>query len=153
VKVVKTKKKVIIILTTLFLVLVIVSWVLDKNPALLDADYAFRTVGYSMFPAQRPNDLVLVREGIEGIQIGNVICFRKWCESDYYLVGHRVMEIQIYPYLAFKTKGDFNKFSDGWISEKDIVGREILNIPFGFLLAKNSIFFLAGLIVILVLVF
>jgi len=151
--VVKTMKKVVIILTTLFLVLVIVSCILNKNPALLDADYAFRTVGYSMFPAQRPNDLVLVREGIEGIQIGNVICFRKWRESNYYLVGHRVMEIQIYPYLAFKTKGDFNKFSDGWILEKNIVGKEILNIPFGYFFAANRNLFLIGLIVILVFVF
>jgi hypothetical protein len=54
--------------------------------------------------------------------------------------------------LAFKTKGDANKFSDGWISSKDIVGREILNIPFGFFLAKNSIILLAGWILILVLV-
>ena len=147
-----TKRKVVIILTALFLVLVIVSWVLDKYPALVGADYVFRVVGYSMFPAERPNDLVLVKEEIEEIQVDDVICFWRWRQSrGYYIAGHRVTEIQIYPCLAFKTKGDANKFSDGWISEKDIVGKEILNIPFGFLLAKNCIVLLIGLMVILVL--
>ena len=152
---VKTMKKATPILIMLLLVLVIVSnlcYVFKDHPALLGADYSFRVVGYSMFPAQRQNDLVFVKAEIDEIEIGDVICFRGWRQPGYYLVGHRVTEIQIYPCLAFKTKGDANKFNDGWISEEDIVGREILNIPFGSLLAKNSIILLAGWILILVLV-
>jgi len=155
VKVVKAMKKAIPILITILFVLVIVSilsYVFKNHPSLLGADYSFRVIGSSMFPAQRPNDLIFIKRGIREIEIGDIICFRGWPEIDYRLVGHRVIEIQTYPCLAFKTKGDANKLSDGWVLEKDIVGREILNIPFGFFLAKNCIFLLAGLIVILVLV-
>lgn len=152
----KTKKKVIAILIMLLLILVIVLSILKEFPALIGADYSFRVEGYSMFPTQRPNDLVFVKEGTKEIQIDDVICFRGWRQPGYYLVGHRVTEIQIYPCLAFKTKGDANKFSDGWILEENVIGKEILNIPFGSLITsitKNRILFLHGLIIISVLIF
>jgi signal peptidase I len=154
-KTVKRFKKAVPILITLLFVLVLVSilaCVFKEYPFLLGADYSFRVRGYSMFPARRTNDLMFVKRGINEIEIDDIICFRALYSKGYCLVGHRVTEIQIYPCLLFKTKGDANKFSDGWISEKDIVGKEILNIPFGFLLAKNCFILLAGMIFILVLV-
>ena len=68
----------------------------------------------------------------------------------------QVTEIQIYPSPAFKTKGDANEISDGWVSKENIVGKQILNIPFGSLITnitKNRIFFVCELIVISVLIF
>ena len=152
----KTKKKVVAILIMLLLILVIILSILKEFPALIGADYSFRVEGSSMFPAQRPNDLVFVKRGIEGIQIDDVICFRGWRQPGYYLVGHRVTEIQIYPCFAFKTKGDANEFSDGWVSEENVIGKEILNIPFGSFITsitENRILFLHGLIVISMLIF
>jgi len=149
----KILKKITPMLITLLFILVIISafsCLLKDHPQLLGADYSFRVRGYSMFPARRPNDLMFVKRGINEIEMDDIICFRASYSKGDCLVGHRVTEIQIYPCLLFKTKGDANKFSDGWISEKDIVGKEILNIPFGFLLAKNCFFLLAGMIVILI---
>lgn len=151
----KTKKRIVAILVMLLLILVIVLSILKEYPVLIGADYSFRVEGYSMFPAQRPNDLVFVKAGIERIEIGDVICFQGSRQPGYYLVGHRVTEIQIYPCLAFKTKGDANEISDGWVS-KNIIGKEILNIPFGSLITnitKNRILFLCELMVISVLIF
>lgn len=148
----RLKKAVPILITILFVFVIvsILSCVFKDYPALLGADYSFRLIGYSMFPAQRPNDLVFIKKGIEEIEIGDIICFRRCSEAGDYLVGHRLMEIQIYPSLAFKTKGDANEFSDEWILEENIVGKQILNIPLGFFLAKNCFLLLAGMIVILV---
>lgn len=151
----KRSKKTVPILITLLFVLVIISilaYVFKEHPALLGADYSFRVRGYSMLPVQRPNDLVFVKRGVDEIEIDDIICFLGRSENGYCLIGHRVIEIQIYPFLSFKTKGDANNSSDGWILKEDIVGRQILNIPFGFFLAKNCFFLLAGMIVILILV-
>jgi len=148
----KILKKITPMLITLLFILVIISvfsCLLKDHPQLLGADYALRALGYSMFPAVRTNDLLFIKKG-EKIEIDDIICFRRRSETEDYLVGHRVIEIQIYPSLAFKTKGDANKCSDGWVLEEDIVGRQILDIPFGFFLAKNCILLLAGMIVILI---
>lgn len=152
----KTKKRIVAILVMLLLILVIVLSIFKEWPFLVGADYSFRVEGYSMFPAQRPNDLVFVKAGIEKIEIGDVIHFQGSRQPGYYIVGHRVTEIQIYPSPAFKTKGDANEISDGWVSKENIVGKQILNIPFGSLITnitKNRIFFLCELIVISVLIF
>jgi len=152
----KTKKRVVAILIMLLLILVIILSIFKEWPVLIGADYSFRVKGYSMFPAQRPNDLVFVKGGIEEIKIGDVICFQGSHQPGYYIVGHRVTEIQIYPCLAFKTKGDANEISDGWVSKENIIGKEILNIPFGSLITnitKNRMLFLCELIVISVLIF
>ena len=148
----KILKKITPMLITLLFILVIISvfsCLLKDHPQLLGADYALRALGYSMFPAVRTNDLLFIKKG-EKIEIDDIICSRRRSETGDYLVGHRVVEIQTYPFLAFKTKGDANEFNDGWTSEEDIIGKQILNIPLGFFLAKNCFFLLAGMIVILI---
>jgi len=124
------------------------SLVLGRYPFLANADYSFRVVGYSMFPVQRTGDMVLVKRGTENIQVGDIICF----ERDSELIGHRVIEIQIYPNIMFKTKGDNNNHVDGWIEPNSVLGKEILSIPLGLLIARNTFFLMIGLIIVLILI-
>jgi signal peptidase I len=124
------------------------SLVLERCPFLAGADYSLKVVGYSMFPVERTGDMVLVRKGIKNIQVGSIICFWRGLE----LIGHRVIEIQIYPNMMFKTKGDNNKYTDGWIQLNSVVGKEILIIPLGVFITKNAFFIASGLIILLILI-
>jgi signal peptidase I len=124
------------------------SLVLERCPFLAGADYSLKAVGYSMFPVERTGDMVLVRKGIKNIQVGSIICFWRGLE----LIGHRVIEIQIYPNMMFKTKGDNNKYTDGWIQLNSVVGKEILIIPLGVFITKNAFFIASGLIILLILI-
>ena len=101
-----------------------------------------------MLPAQRTGDMVLVKRGIENIEIGDVICFKEGSK----LIGHRVVEIQMCPNIIFKTKGDNNKHIDGWIKADSVVGKEILLIPLGLLIARSTFFLIIGLIILLILI-
>ena len=136
------------VMLTLIVLLLIVSLVLGMRPSLVSADYSLRVIGYSMFPAQRPGDMVFIKKGIKGIQVGDVICFRKGLK----LVGHRVIDIQIYPNVMFETKGDTNKISDGWVEANSVVGKEILLLPLGLFVTRNALFLIIGLIIVLALV-
>ena len=136
----------ILILNVLLILMVFLvggALVLGKYPFLAGADYSLRAVGYSMLPVERTGDMVLVKKGTGDIQVGDVICF--WSDRYSELIGHRVTDIQIYPNTMFKTKGDANKFSDGWILASSVVGKETLTIPFGFFIARNAICFLIGI--------
>ena len=133
---------------TLIVLLLIVSLVLGMCPSLVGADYSSKGIGYSMFPARRSGDMALIRKGIEDIQIGDIICFRKGLE----LISHRVIDIRIYPNIIFKTKGDNNNYVDGWIEANSVVGKEILFLPLGLFVTRNALFLIIILIIIIVLV-
>lgn len=159
----RVKKVVIIILATSFpllVILIIFSWVLNDSAlvGLAGADYVLRVIGNSMHPALRTNDLMLVKEiqkiDIEEIQIGDILCFWRWTqEGEYCLVAHRVIEIQIYPSWAVKTKGDKNQADDGWILREEILGKEFFTVPYGFYLTNNTVLLSAMAILILILLF
>ena len=136
-----------LVLTSIVLLL-IVSLVLEMCPFLVGANYSVKGIGYSMFPARRPGDMALVRKGIEDIQVGDIICFRKGLE----LISHRVTDIQIYPDIIFETKGDANKISDGWVEANSVAGKEILVLPLGLFVTRNVLFLIIILIIIMILV-
>lgn len=139
------------VILTLMVLLLIVSLVLERYPFLAGADYSFKVKGYSMLPVARMGDMVLVRRGVEDIQVGDIICFKE-VKEDLKLISHRVIEIQIYPDIMFKTKGDNNEISDGWVKVDSVVGKETLLIPLGFFITRNAFLLMVGLIIVLILI-
>ena len=132
---------------TLMVLLLIVSLILQRCPFLVGADYSFEILGHSMLPVLRTGDMGLVIKGIENIEIGDVIYFK--VNSKFFV--SRVIDIQIYPNIIFKTKGDNKNYADGWIEANSVVGREIFFIPLGFFMTRNAFFLITGLIILLIL--
>ena len=114
----------IVIILFLFLPNILVLY-----PFLVGADYSTNhTIGFSMVPVVKPGYTILIKKSRENIQIGDIIVFKE----DSSIISHRVMEIQIYPDIMFKTKGDANKGPDGWIKTEQVKGKVVCIIPSAF---------------------
>lgn len=93
----------------------------------------YTIISPSMTPNINVYDVVVaVKTDTKKLKVGDVISFyTNEVNVNGLTVTHRIYQIgENGGSLAFKTKGDFNKYVDKWVvSENDIVGKVIFKIP------------------------
>jgi signal peptidase len=124
----------IFLLVVLFIIII-----LSVFPVLVGADYTFKIIGRSMNPVLIEGDTILIKRGIENIEVGDIITFRANTNRvDSMIVTeiitHRVVAIQRNPILIFQTKGDIDDTPDPWrITPDQVIGKLTYIIPTNFL--------------------
>ena len=147
-----------LILNSVLIVIILFLFLPDTlvvYPFLVGANYSTdNTIGRSMFPVIKPGDTILIKllagDKINHIRVGDIICFKEEGSSN--LISHRVTDIQIYPWLMFKTKGDANRISDGWIEIGRVKGKIMCIIPSRFFISSGGLIGLMILSVSLMLI-
>lgn len=118
--------------------------IIHLHPPLVGADESYTILSGSMTPTLNPGDLVLVKHTEPAtINVNDIVTIK----SEIGIFTHRVFEKKLEDdtYL-FKTKGDANEDPDsGWISDSQIVGKQVFTIPLGHLYSPYGyiLFFLA----------
>lgn len=102
------------------------------------------SVGSSMTPTLKTGDTMFIRNSVEDIQIGDIISFSG--------IVHRVIDIKRSPTLIFKTKGDANEKSDGWIKAEQVEGKIVYVVPTRFLFSSRGLIILIVLSILLMVV-
>jgi len=90
--------------------------------------------GDSMVPTIMHGDTILIRKGIEDIEVGDIVSFKVGSR----VVVHRVVDIQKNPILIFQTKGDAVEEPDGLeITVDQVMGKIIDIIPTSLLMTPH----------------
>jgi len=142
---VRKRKWLDLILNSVLIVIILFLFLPDTlvvYPFLVGANYSTdNTIGRSMFPVIKPGDTILIKllasNEVNQIRVGDIICFKEEGSSN--LISHRVTDIQIYPWLMFKTKGDANRISDGWIEIGRVKGKIMCIIPSRFFISSGGL--------------
>ena len=96
-----------------------------ENPVLV-------VVSGSMVPTLNVGDIIFIRgTPVEKIGVGAIIVFHSPREYDTLVVHRVVQKINSGEAVYFKTKGDFNRYTDDWtIPEDYVVGTFAARIPY-----------------------
>ena len=110
--------------------------ILTSYSDLVNSDYIFEIIiGYSMTPVLTHGDTIVIKKGVEGIGVGDIISFK--VDSMPLGVAHRVIDIQEDPVLIFHTKGDANEIPDQWkITADQVKGKMVRVIPTSLLMTS-----------------
>ena len=105
------------------------------------------SVGSSMVPTLKTGDTMFIRN-VQDIRIGDIISFKRGLNG----IVHRVIDIKRSPTLMFKTKGDANEKSDGWIKAEQVEGKIVYVVPTRFLFSSRGLIVLIVLSILLMIV-
>lgn len=130
----------IVILVILNTPAILASYSLLAASDLVNSDYRFKIIiGRSMTPVITHGDTILIKKGVEGIGVGDIISFK--VDSMSLGVTHRVIDIQEDPVLIFHTKGDANEIPDNWrITVDQVKGKVVQVIPTSLLITPQILY-------------
>jgi len=109
--------------------------IVGLSPWLAADGCVFKIVrGESMVPTIIHGDTILIRKGIENIEVGDILSFKVGSR----VIVHRVVDIQKNPILTFQTKGDAVEEPDGVeITVDQVIGKMIDIIPTSLLMTPH----------------
>ena len=130
------------VVATLFLIFPFVAY-FGNNMMVVTSD--------SMFPALKPNDLIIVKPSkIQDVKRGDIIAFDSHMQG-IGIIAHRAIAVADDDgIIGLDTKGDNNRDADPWtVHDEDLIGIVINVIPaFGILLIEPVRYSLVVVIII-----